>query len=72
MPNQNEINQVTSEEHRDNVGKIRWSLNSHLAQLQTMRYVFGDSAERQDIALAIAHLEDSLFRLQKIIDNGKC
>lgn len=54
--------------HYDELGKLLWSLKSQLPALNQLRYVFGDHRERQDVLLAINHLEDALFRLGRIVE----
>lgn len=56
--------------HYAELGKLRWSIRSNLEAVRAKRFVFGADQERRDIALAMTHIEDALFRLDRVIDNG--
>jgi len=50
----------------DEVGRLKWTLKSQLEQLRALKGHFINEDARH-IALAITHLEDSLFRLNSIV-----
>lgn len=53
-------------------GRLRWTLKSALGQLESLRFKFGPGNESRDISIAITELENVLFRLDRVVENGNC
>lgn len=63
---------VPSREAYSEAGKVRWTLKSVLGQLESLRFKFGPGNESRDLSIAITELENVLFRMDRVVENGNC
>ena len=52
------------------LGKLRWSIESQRRALEQFRFKFSTPHQNQDLMLAIMHMEDALFRIERVVDNA--